>query len=77
MAKTENAPAHEIVHPVVVKALEGTMQSLRAELDEAEGKVKSIQADLKLAEDERNEMQHQLNILAEFSKSHAADVESA
>jgi len=77
MAKTENAPAHEIVHPAVVKALEGTMQRLRAEIDEAEEKVKSIQVDLKLAEDEKNEKQHQLNILAEFSKSHAADVESA
>ena len=77
MAKTENAPAHEIVHPVVVKALEGTMRSLRAEIDEAEEKVKSIRASLKLAEDERNEMQHQLDVLAEFSKSHAADVESA
>ncbi len=77
MAKTENAPAHEIVHPVVVKALEGTMQRLRAELDEAEEKVKSIRADLKLAEDEKNKKEHQLNILAEFSKSHAADVESA
>ena len=77
MAKTENAPAHEIVHPVVVKALEGTMQRLRAELDEAEEKVKSIRSDLKLAEDEKNEKQHQLDILAEFSKSHAADVESA
>lgn len=77
MVKTENAPAHEIVHPVVVKALEGTMRSLRAEIDEAEERVKSIRAALKSAEDEKNEMQHQLNILAEFSKSHAADVESA
>lgn len=77
MAKTANAPAHEIVHPAVVKAVEGTMQRLRAEIDEAEEKVKSIQADLKLAEDEKNEKQHQLDVLAEFSKSHAADVESA
>lgn len=77
MAKTANAPAHEIVHPVVVKALEGTMRSLRAEIDEAEERVKSIRAALKSAEDERNEMQHQLDVLAEFSKSHAADVESA
>jgi chromosome segregation ATPase len=77
MAKIENAPAHEIVHPVVVKALEGTMRSLRAEIDEAEERVKSIRAALKTAEDEKNEMQHQLDVLAEFSKSHAADVESA
>lgn len=77
MAKTANAPAHEIVHPVVVKALEGTMRSLRAEIDEAEERVKNIRAALKSAEDERNEMQHQLDVLAEFSKSHAADVESA
>ena len=77
MTKRENAPAHEIVHPVVVKALEGTMRSLRAEIDEAEERVKSIRAALKSAEDERNEMQHQLDVLAEFSKSHAADVESA
>lgn len=77
MAKTANAPAHEIVHPVVVKALEGTMRSLRAEIDEAEERVKSIRAALKSAEDERNEKQHQLDVLAEFSKSHAADVEGA
>ena len=77
VAKIANAPAHEIVHPAVVKAVEGTMQRLRAEIDEAEEKVKSIQADLKLAEDEKNEKQHQLDVLAEFSKSHAADVESA
>lgn len=77
MAKTANAPAHEIVHPAVVKAVEGTMQRLRAEIDEAEEKAKSIRADLKLAEDEKNEKQHQLDVLAEFSKSHAADVESA
>lgn len=77
MTKTANAPAHEIVHPVVVKALEGTMRGLRAEIDEAEERVKSIRAALKTAEDEKNEMQHQLDVLAEFSKSHAADVESA
>lgn len=77
VAKIVNAPAHEIVHPAVVKAVEGTMQRLRAEIDEAEEKVKSIRADLKLAEDEKNEKQHQLDVLAEFSKSHAADVESA
>lgn len=77
MTKTANAPAHEIVHPAVVKAVEGTMQRLRAEIDEAEEKVKSIRADLKLAEDEKNEKQHQLDVLAEFSKSHAADIESA
>jgi outer membrane murein-binding lipoprotein Lpp len=77
VAKIANAPAHEIVHPAVVKAVEGTMQRLRAEIDEAEEKVKSIRADLKLAEDEKNEKQHQLDVLAEFSKSHAADIESA